>query len=93
MQVEPSPQTSFTRRLRARTAWIGPAWGLVCAALVTLIGRTADFEYRREASMAVFFLVFVLVSGYYNGRLKTRPASVVGLAIVSATVAAVIARW
>ena len=93
MQVEPAPKTSFARRLTARSAWIGPAWGFVCSALVTLIGGAAGFPYRHEASLAVFFVVFVLVSSYYNGRLKTQPAYVVGLAMVGAAVGAAIAHW
>jgi hypothetical protein len=43
--------------------------------------------------MAAFFVVSIMVSGYYNGSLKTRPAVVVGLAIVFAAVAAAIMHW
>jgi hypothetical protein len=93
MRVEPTSETAFERRLTGRAAWIGPASGFACSVLVTLIGRATDFAYRRETSMAVFFLVSILVTGYYSGRLTRRPASVVGLAIVASAVAVAIARW
>ena len=77
----------------ARTVWIGPACGFVCSVIMTLVGRKLDYEYRREASMSVYFVVMMLVSGYYNGKLRARPAEVVGLAILFAAGAVAIARW
>ena len=93
MQPEPTSKSSLARRLTARDAWIGPASGFVCSALVTLIGRSAEFEYRREASMAVFFVVAVLVGGFYSGRLKSQPAGVVALAFFAAVVSVAMVRW
>ena len=93
MQIEPTGPTSFTRGLTARAAWIGPLSGFVCSALVTLIGRAVGFEYRRELAMAVCFVVMVFVTGYYTGKLRTQPASVIGLAVVSGAVGALIASW
>ena len=77
----------------ARTAWIGPACGLVCSMIMILIGRRLDYQYRHEASMSVYFLVMILVSGYYNGKLGTQPAGVVGLAILGAAGAVAMVRW
>ena len=88
-----SSNTSFTQRLTAREAWIGPASGFVCSVLVTLIGRRAGFEYRRETASAVFFVVSVFVTGYFNGQLRARPAWIVALAIVSAFAGAAIVHY
>ena len=93
MQPEPTSKPSFARRLTARDAWIGPVSGFVCSVVVTLIGRSANFEYRREASMIVFFLVSVIVSGFYNGRLKTHPAGTLALALFAAAVSVAVVRW
>ena len=76
MQIEPTPEAS-ARRLTDRQSWIGPVWGFVASMLALLIGRTTGFEYSREASGATFFAVFVLVSSYHNGKLKTEPATTV----------------
>jgi hypothetical protein len=51
------------------------------------------WEYRHEASMEVFFVVSILVAGHYNGRLRNRPASVVGVALVFGVIGGAIARW
>jgi len=93
MQTASGTQASFTRRLFAREAWIGPTWGLVCSVTVSLIGRAFDFEYSHEASSAVFFLVMILVATHYNGRLKRRPVTYGGLALFGAIVGVAIARW
>ena len=76
-----------------REVWIGPAAGFVCSALVTLIGRKVGFEYRRETSMAVFFVVSVLVTSYLNGQLRAQPARVTAFAIVTAAVSAAIVHY
>jgi hypothetical protein len=93
VQTDSSLQASFTRRLFAREAWIGAAWGFVCAVSVSLIGRALNFEYRHEVSSAVFFLVFVLVTTHYNGRLRKRPVTFGGLALVGAIAGVALARW
>lgn len=91
MQVEPRSTNSFVR-LTERSNWIGPASGLICSVLISLIGRAARFEYRSEASIAAFFIVSILVSAYYNRRLKTHPVRVLALAIVGAFAGVAIAR-
>jgi hypothetical protein len=93
MRADPTPNSSPQDSRSSGTIWIAPACGLLSSLFVTWIGRTVDFEYRRELSMAAFFVVSIMVSGYYNGSLKTRPAVVVGLAIVFAAVAAAIMHW
>jgi len=93
MQLEPTSNPLPSHRLTMREAWIGPAAGFVCSALVTLIGRKVGFEYRRETSMAVFFVVAVFVTSYLNGQLRTHPARVTVFAIVAAAVSAAIVHY
>ena len=84
---------SFNDRLFARESWIGPASGFVCGVAVLLIGRTFELEYRRELSSGVFFLVMVLVGGYYNGKLSKEPFAVVGWALLGACIGVAISHW
>jgi hypothetical protein len=93
METESNTQGSLASRLFAREAWIGPAWAFVCSVTVALIGRALNFEYRHEVSSAVFCLVLVLVTTHYNGRLRRRPVTFAGLALVSAIAGVAIARW
>lgn len=92
METNPMDSSPATTVRLNGALWIGPACGLVISALVTFVGRTTNFEYRRESSMAAFYIVAVVVGAYCNGSLKTRPVRVVALAILFATIAAVIAH-
>ena len=82
-------QPGFTSKI----VWIPPALGLLASIVTTLIGTAAKWEYRHEGSMAVFFVVSILAAGYYNGRLRTRPAAVIGLALMFGAVGAALMHW
>ncbi len=90
MQVGSNTDASRQRSDSSKRIWIPPASGFAASVLMTLIGRATAFEYRREASIALFYVVMVLVGGYYDGRLTTRPAAVIGVAVVLGAVGAVI---
>lgn len=90
MQVGGNTDASRQRSDSLKRTWIPPACGFATSALITLIGRATDFEYRREASMAMFYVVMVLVGGYYDGRLMTRPVAVIGVAVLFGAFGAVI---
>lgn len=93
MEVASNPSDTPQRRLTSKVAWIPPACGLFASIVATLIGRSADWEYRHEASMAVFFVVSTLVGGYYTGRLATRPGFIIGLAVLFGVIGAAITHW
>ena len=93
MQTELTTQRSFKDKFFARESWMGPVSGFVCSVAVLMVGRILHFEYRRELSSAVFFLVMVLVSTHYDGKLKKRPVANVGWAVAAALVGAAITHW
>ena len=77
----------------SKIVWIPPICGLVASVLAGLVLRYTGYEYRHEISMATYFVVSILVGGYYNGRLKSRPASVIGLAVLFGAVGATLMHW
>lgn len=93
MQTASTARGSFTSRLLAREAWIGPACGFACSVTTSLLGRAFDFRYRHELSYAVFFFVFILVAAHYNGRLKRRPVTFAALALAGVIAGAAMGHW
>ena len=92
MPVDRDSADSY-KPLIGKAAWIPPLCGFIASVLAAAIGRLTHFEYRREVTMGVFYVVMILVGGHYNGRLVRQPASVIGLAVLLGAVGAAIMHW
>ena len=82
-----------SQRALAKRPWIPVAWAAGASVIASVIGKTTHFEYRPEASLAVFYGVMCLALGHYSGKLYSRPASVIIGSIAFAAVGAAIMHF
>ena len=90
--METDHNDATQRGFTSKIVWIPPTLGLLASIITSLIGTAVRWQYRHEASMALFFVVSILVAGHYNGRLRKRPATVVGLALIFGVLGGAITR-
>jgi hypothetical protein len=91
MHVEPGTTTPPAPSFRDIS--VGPLCGFVSSALVTVVGQHFHWPYRREAALAMYFVVSVLVTEYRKGRLRTHPANVLAFAAIFAAIGAAIMHF
>jgi hypothetical protein len=91
MQADPLPSGSPSR-VPWRTLTIPPACGALVAVLVLFVWRATEWPYRREFSLALYFLVTILVNGLLNGKLKSHPFGVLSFAAFFTVIGAALAH-